>query len=70
MHFLLGRHLLDGLVVDLVHRLVGHAALPASLQQRFHQQLVAVEGEALLEVGAVGELLLLGRLATRMTSVR
>ena len=41
-------HLLDRFVVDLLHRLVGDRGLAFRLQQRFHQQLVADEGERLL----------------------
>ena len=62
MHLLLVRHLLDRLVVDLVHRLVGQGGLARVLQERFHQHLVVLEGEPALDVGAVVQLLLLGRL--------
>ena len=60
MDFLLLAHLLDGFVIDLVHVGVGERFLADRLQQRFHQQLVAGEGELALEVGAVAELLGLG----------
>ena len=62
MHFLLGRHLLDGVVIDLLHRRVGDGGFAGLLQQRFHQHPVAVEGEPALDVGIIADLLLLGRL--------
>ena len=45
-HLLLAAHLLDGVVIDLAHRLLGDRGLALRLQQRFHQQLVADEVEA------------------------
>ena len=57
MHLLFARHLLDGFVVDLVHRRVGHRGLAGVLQQRFHQHLVAFERDAVLDVVTIGELL-------------
>ena len=62
MHFLLVRHLLDGVVIDLVHRVVGQGGLAGVLQQGLHQHLVALELDAVLDVVPVGELLLLGGL--------
>ena len=49
-HLFVAAHLLDRVVVDLLHRLIGTAALPSDLQDRFHQQLVADEGEAGFEL--------------------
>ncbi len=62
MHFLLLAHLLDRVVIDFVHGLVGQRGLAGRLQQFFHQQLVAGEGEPLLEHRRVGHLLVFGRL--------
>ncbi len=62
VHFLLVRHLLDRVFVDLVHRVVGHRRGAGVLQQGFHQHLVALELDAVLDVVAVGQLLLLGGL--------
>ena len=62
VHFLLFADLLDGLVVDLVHRRVGQRFLADRLQQAFHQQLLAGEVELALEVGRVAQLLVLGGL--------
>ena len=62
-HFLLAGHLLDGFVIDLVHRLVGYGGLADILQHGLHQDLVAFELDAVLDVGAVADLLLLGGLA-------
>ena len=45
-----------------MHRRVGDGGFAGLLQQRFHQHPVAVEGEPALDVGAVADLLLLGRL--------
>ena len=62
MHLLLGRHLLDRLVIDLVHRVVGQGGLAGILQQRLHQHLVALEVDAVLDVVAIADLLLVGGL--------
>ena len=51
MHFLLFADLLDGFVIDLVHRLVGERFLADRLQQPFHEQLLAGEFELAFEVG-------------------
>ena len=61
-HLFLGRHLLDGIVIDLVHRIVGHCGLAGAVQQRFHQHLVALERDPMLDLVAVTELLLVGGL--------
>ena len=62
MDLFLGRHLLDRLVIDLVHGVVGQGGLAGVLQQRFHQHLVALEGEVALDVVAIADLLLVGGL--------
>ena len=62
VHLFLGRHLLDRLVIDLVHRVVGQGGLAGILQQRFHQHLVALEVEMVLDVVTIADLLLVGGL--------
>ena len=62
VHLLHLAHLLDGFVINLVHGLVGERRLVDRLQQVFHQQLFAREGDAALECVAVGHLLGFGRL--------
>ena len=62
VNFLFGRHLLDGVVIDFVHRVVGLRSLPGVLQQRLHQHFVALEFDAVPDVVAVGKLLLFGGL--------
>ena len=59
-HLLLGGHRLDGLVVDLVHRLVGDAALPG-LQQQSISSLLRVKARRRLN-SVSRELLAFGRL--------
>ena len=60
---LLGRaHRLDLLVVDLLQRLVGDHLAGMLRQERAHQELVAQEGEPLLELVAVLDVARLGRL--------
>ena len=62
VHLLLARHLLDGFFVDLAFRFVGQRGLARVLQQRFHQEPVAIEREPPLDIRPVAEFLLLGRL--------
>ena len=62
MDLFLGRHLLDRLVIDLVHGVVGQGRFAGILQQRFHQHLVALEGEMALDVVTIADLLLVGGL--------
>ena len=60
--FLLAGDLLGGVVIDLLHGLVGHRRLAFGRQQVVHQQAVTGEIELLLEIGLVGGLLLFGGL--------
>ncbi len=62
MHFLLVTHLLDGFVIDLVHGVVRHRRLADISKQGFHQHLVALEFDAVLDRVAVADLLLLSGL--------
>ncbi len=62
MDLFLGRHLLDRFVIDLVHGVVGQGGFAGILQQRFHQHLVALEGEVALDVVTIADLLLVGGL--------
>ena len=45
-----------------MHRIVGHGGFAGILQQRFHQRFVPLEFDALLDVVAIGELMLIGGL--------
>ncbi|MGY3471498.1 hypothetical protein ACVW0I_008369 [Bradyrhizobium sp. LM6.11] len=62
-NFLLAGDLLGGLVIDLLHCVRGDGGLALAGEQAVHQQAVAGECEALLELLAVGDLLVLGGLA-------
>ena len=62
MDLFLGWHLLDSFVIDLVHGVVGQGRFADILQQRFHQHLIVLEGEMPLDVIAIANLLLVGRL--------
>jgi hypothetical protein len=58
-HFLFRRYLLDGVVIDLVHRRVGQRFLAGLVQQGRHQQLVAVELKPFGEFRRIAEFLVL-----------
>ena len=60
VNFLLAADLLGGFLIDLLHVFVGGRGLALDREQIVHQQPVAREGEAGLEVVAVGDLLVLG----------
>lgn len=62
-HFLLAGDLLGGLLIDLLHRVRGGRGLAFLGQQTVHQQAGTGERQALLELLAVGDLLVLGGLA-------
>src|SRR5947209_9204618 len=62
VHFLLARDLLGGFLVDLLHRIVSGRRLALLPQQAVHQEPVAREGQAFLELLAVFDLLVLCRL--------
>lgn len=59
-------NLLDGFVIDLAQRGLGHGGLALVAQHAVHQQPVAGEGEAALEIVAVGDLLILGGLGDEL----
>ena len=62
VHLFLVLHLLDGFVIDFVLGLVRQRGFAGVLQQRFHQQPIVVEGEPVLDLGPLVQLLLLRRL--------
>ena len=62
VHLFLVLYLLDGFVIDFAFRFIGQGGFPGVLQQRFHQQSVVVEGEPVLDIGPIAQLLLLGGL--------
>ena len=59
---LLARHLLNGLIIELMQRALRDRCLAFLLQHRFHQQLAARIGEPALEILAVLHFLGFGRL--------
>ena len=62
VHLLLAAHGLHGVIVGLVQGIVGESGLGLVLQLVPHQKLVAQERQPSLELGSVGELLLVGGL--------
>src|SRR6185503_17541596 len=60
---LLAGDLLGGLLIDLLHGVGGGGGLALVGEQAVHQQAVPGERQALLELVAVGDLLVLGSLA-------
>ena len=62
VHLLLVAHLLDRIVVDFVHGVVGQGGFAGVLQHRFHQHPVMIESEPAADVVALVDLLLLGGL--------
>ncbi len=60
--FLLARDLLGGILIDLLHGLVGGRSLAFARQQAVHQEPVARERQPLLEIVVVLDLLVLGGL--------
>ncbi len=62
VHFLVAGDLLGGLLIDLLHRLIGGGGLALGGQQLIHQDAVAGEIEPALEIGPLGDLLVLGGL--------
>ena len=62
MDFLLAGDLLGGVLIDLLHGLVGSRRLALARQQAVHQKPVAREGQPLFEILAIFDLLVLGGL--------
>ena len=62
VNFLLAGDLLRGFLIDLLQGLVGQGGLALVIEQGVHQETVAAEGEAALEIGAVGDFLVLSGL--------
>ena len=62
MNFLFAGDLLGGVLIDLLHGLVGSRRLALARQQAVHQKPVAREGQPLFEILAIFDLLVLGGL--------
>src|SRR5204863_4262969 len=70
MNFLFAGDLLGGVLIDLLHGLVGSRRLALARQQAVHQKPVAREGQPLFEILAISIFLSSAALATIFMSIR